>query len=197
MKTPLRPWLATASTALLAVWLATPMTAHAKTHRMKSCAKAEAAFLATGVGDSDGDGLSDCREVKQLGTDPHNTDTDGDGVSDAQEISMHTDPSDADTDGDGMNDPDDPAPRIQQRLLVFVDALTCPATGVPGTLMALGATITLDDTTVFEDGTCADLAAMIAAAPAGTQIFAKVNVVEDSNGFAVATEVEAETPDED
>ncbi len=43
--------------------------------------------------DSDGDGLTDAREV-ELGTDPFNADTDGDGISDADEIAAGTDPLD-------------------------------------------------------------------------------------------------------
>ena len=96
-----------------------------------------------------------------------------------------------------MDDHDDPAPKIQQRLKVFVDALTCPQVGVPGSLSALGMSVTLDDTTAFEDGTCADLAALIAAQPAGTQVFAEVDVVEGSTGIVTATKVESEDAEED
>jgi hypothetical protein len=54
--------------------------------------------------DSDGDGLSDQREL-QLGTDPHNPDTDGDGLSDGDEVlKYHTNPLLKDTDGDGYPD---------------------------------------------------------------------------------------------
>jgi hypothetical protein len=189
--------LATAGFAALALCLMAPSPAAAKTRKMKSCANAEATLMATGQGDRDSDGLSDCREMKQLGTSPTNPDTDGDGVSDAQEISDHTDPLDADTDGDGMNDHDDSAPRIQQRLKVFVDVLICPEVGVPGSLSALGMSVTVDDMTVFEDGPCADLAALVLAPPAGTQVFAEVDVVEGSTGIVTATKVESEDAEED
>ncbi len=57
--------------------------------------------------DSDGDGLPDGYEVRDLGTDPKNADTDGDGLSDGYEVQMlHTDPlemtKNSDYDGDGM-----------------------------------------------------------------------------------------------
>jgi outer membrane protein OmpA-like peptidoglycan-associated protein len=41
--------------------------------------------------DSDGDGLSDAREL-QLGTDPQNPDSDGDGMSDGLEVELGTNP---------------------------------------------------------------------------------------------------------
>lgn len=189
--------MATLGFAILAFATMTPAAASAKTRKMKSCARAEADFLATGQGDRDADGLSDCREVKQLGTSPMSPDTDADQVGDAQELSDHTDPLDADSDDDGVGDHDDAAPRIQQRLKVFVDALTCPLVGVPGTLSALGMSLTLDDTTVFEDGTCADLGAMMAALPVGSQVFVEVDVVEGSTGLVTATKVESEQAEED
>jgi len=197
LRTALKATLATASSAVLALCIMAPGAAHAKTKKMKSCANAEAAFMATGAGDRDSDGLSDCRELKQLGTSPVNPDTDADGVSDAQEVSDHTDPLDADSDGDGMDDHDDPAPRVQQRLKVFVDALTCPQVGVPGTLSALGMSVILDDTTVFEDGSCADLQALMTAQPVGMQVFAEVDVVEGSTGLITATTVESEQGEQD
>ncbi len=60
------------------------------------------------VADTDGDGLSDGREVNQLGTNATNTDTDGDGLSDGVELSTddgyETNPTEPDTDGDGLTD---------------------------------------------------------------------------------------------
>ena len=60
-----------------------------------------------GVGDSDGDGLSDVIEVG-LGTDPLNPDTDGDGLPDGLEVldygsNPHASDSDADTVGDACD----------------------------------------------------------------------------------------------
>lgn len=54
--------------------------------------------------DTDGDGLSDQREL-ELGTDPRNKDTDGDGLSDGDEVLKYgTNPLDRDTDKDGFTD---------------------------------------------------------------------------------------------
>ncbi len=53
--------------------------------------------------DSDGDGLSDAREV-QLGTSLSLTDTDHDGLSDALEDALNLNALQPDSDGDGMND---------------------------------------------------------------------------------------------
>ncbi|MFC4358144.1 5'-nucleotidase C-terminal domain-containing protein [Halobium salinum] len=54
--------------------------------------------------DSDHDGLTDGRE-RALGTDPEDPDTDGDKLSDAKEVQVYdTDPLVADTDGDGVTD---------------------------------------------------------------------------------------------
>jgi hypothetical protein len=70
-----RTTLAALSMLLVGAWLTSPTTAVAKTRKMKSCANAEMVLTNTGVGDTDGDGLSDCRETKQLGTSPTLSDT--------------------------------------------------------------------------------------------------------------------------
>lgn len=54
--------------------------------------------------DSDGDGLSDEREVNEHGTAPGNPDTDGDGLNDGLEVNTDTDPTNPDTDGDELLD---------------------------------------------------------------------------------------------
>ncbi len=54
--------------------------------------------------DSDGDGLTDAREVTELGTDPLSQDTDGDGLTDDCELVNGMDPLDPDTDDDGTLD---------------------------------------------------------------------------------------------
>ena len=58
----------------------------------------------SGVVDSDGDGLSDSKEI-EIGTDPYNADTDGDNLTDGEEVLEYkTDPLNPDTDGDGLSD---------------------------------------------------------------------------------------------
>lgn len=56
--------------------------------------------------DSDGDGLSDEREL-EIGTDPQNADSDSDGITDGDELALGTDPNESDTDGDGTSDGDE------------------------------------------------------------------------------------------
>ncbi|WP_372794426.1 lectin-like protein [Pontiella sp.] len=54
--------------------------------------------------DTDGDGLSDAREINELKTNAHASDSDGDGVSDANEVARGLNPLKVDTDGDGLED---------------------------------------------------------------------------------------------
>ena len=181
--------------ALLALLLSAPTAAGAKS-RGKSCAAAEALLAATGEGDRDGDGLSDCRERRQLGTLMANADSDGDSVSDGAEIAEHSDPLDVDSDDDGSEDGDDSTPGIpEQEIKAFLDALTCPQLGVPGSIGALGTSVILNDTTVFEDTTCDAMAALLAA---GTPpVFVEIDVLEDSTGALTAAEVEVEHDEHD
>jgi hypothetical protein len=61
----------------------------------------------SGVGDSDGDGLTNEREAA-LGTDPLQPDTDGDRLLDREEVETHlTNPLNVDTDDDGLQDGDE------------------------------------------------------------------------------------------
>lgn len=48
----------------------------------------------TGGEDSDGDGLDDCVEHEELGTDPMVPDTDDDGWDDGEEVACDSDPLD-------------------------------------------------------------------------------------------------------
>src|SRR5262245_45139253 len=109
--------------AALLLFFGGPSPAAPKGKKMKSCANA----AATG---RDGDGLSDCRESKQLGTSPDHEDTDDDGLGDGDEVMNHCDPNDSDSDHDGVGDGDDDTPGIpKQKLEAFLDALTCPQVG--------------------------------------------------------------------
>ena len=66
--------------------------------------KEELKNKASGLFDTDGDGLTD-KEEKELGTDINNVDTDDDGLFDREEVKVYkTDPLNADTDGDGYLD---------------------------------------------------------------------------------------------
>ncbi|MFK8001570.1 MAG: OmpA family protein [Polyangiales bacterium] len=54
--------------------------------------------------DSDGDGLSNEREINEHGTDPNRADTDADGLPDGIEVNHETNATNPDTDGDGLVD---------------------------------------------------------------------------------------------
>ncbi|MBY0399681.1 hypothetical protein K2X89_05260 [Myxococcota bacterium] len=176
----------------LGLTLTTAGDASAKTGRKRNCATAEAAFQATGAGDLDGDGLSDCRESRQLRTSPTNPDTDGDDLMDGEEVAERSDPLVADSDDDGLMDGEDDSPRIpEQKVEGFLDALTCPSVGVLGSIKVLGTTAILDDVTEFEHETCAELAGMLMAAmTAGEPMLVEVEIAEDALGVMTAIEVE-------
>lgn len=176
----------------LGITLTTAEEASAKPGKKKSCATAEAMFQATGQGDLDGDGLSDCRESRQLRTSPTNPDTDGDDLMDGEEVAGRSDPLVADSDDDGLDDGEDESPRIpEQKVEGFLDALTCPSVGVLGSISVLGTTAMLDDVTEFEHETCAELAEMLTAAmTAGEPMLVEVEIAEDALGAMTAIEVE-------
>ena len=54
--------------------------------------------------DTDNDGLTDGSEVHNHSSDPLNIDTDGDDLNDSYEVALGTDPQDRDTDDDYLND---------------------------------------------------------------------------------------------
>ena len=57
--------------------------------------------------DSDGDGLTDGEEIMTYDLDALNSDTDGDGLSDGEEVDLGTSPGSDDSDGDGITDYDE------------------------------------------------------------------------------------------
>jgi len=178
----------------LGITLTAASDAEAKPKK-KNCAAAEALFLETGQGDLDGDGLSDCRETRQLRTSPNDPDTDDDELMDGDEVESRSDPRDADSDDDGLMDGDDGTPRMrEQKMEGFLDALTCPAVGVLGSMKVLGTTATIDEVTEFEHATCAELSERMAAgALAGTPVFVEVEIAEDAMGAMSAIEIETKS----
>ncbi len=60
--------------------------------------------------DTDGDGLLDGEEVREVGSNPAAFDTDGDGLNDKKEVELGTDVQNIDTDSDGIVDGQDPNP---------------------------------------------------------------------------------------
>jgi len=172
---------------------AVPTAASAKS-KVKSCAGAETLLRETGRGDRDGDGLSDCRERRQLGTLMTDADSDGDSVSDGDEVAERCDPLDSDSDDDGIEDGEDSTPGIpEQEVKAFLDALTCPQVGVPGSITALGTTATLDDHTAFEDVGCEGVVALLAAG----SVLVEIDIREDSTGALTAAGVEVEHDESD
>jgi Bacterial TSP3 repeat len=155
----------------------------------RSCSRADARLARTGKGDRDGDGLSNCRERRMLGTSPSVADTDHDGMDDGEEVAAGTDPLDPDSDDDGLPDgaDDSPAPPPLQKLEAFVDGLVCPTEGGAGSITALGVTAVLDAATTFEDGTCEELQA---ALEGGSPAFAEIKILEDEAGGLTAVRVE-------
>ena len=176
----------------LGITLGTAGDANAKSKKKKNCAAAEALFQATGQGDLDGDGLSDCRESRQLRTSANNPDSDADRLMDGDEVAGRSDPLVPDSDDDGVMDGDDSTPRIpEQKVEGFLDALTCPTVGVLGSITVLGTTAILDDITEFEHGTCTELSEMLSTAmSAGTSLLVEVEIAEDAVGALTAIEVE-------
>jgi hypothetical protein len=173
---------------VLSAFVWAPGQASAKSNK-DACKNADLKLALTGVGDSDGDGLSDCREIRYLHTLPNDPDTDHDGLDDGTEFKTACNPNDPDTDGDGIDDGDDDSPAIVQKLEALLDALSCPQVGVPGSISALGTTAALDMNTEFEDTSCAELAALLVP---GANVFVKIEILENMLGELSATEVELE-----
>jgi hypothetical protein len=185
--TPTFVWLA----ALLGVFVLQPGSASAKTKSKDPCSKADALLARTGQGDTDADGLSDCRETRTLRTFPNDRDSDDDGMDDGAEIPKACDPLDPDSDDDGIDDGDDSSPAVEQKLEALLDAIVCPVADVPGSISALGISAVLNAQTEFEHASCADLASLLAG---GSSVLVDVEILEDVLGALTATEVELEKP---
>jgi heat shock protein beta len=208
--------------AVALLWLALvagPSPAGAADDTM--CAKADAKLAATGRGDRDYDGLSNCAEKKVLGTSHRDPDSDDDGIDDGDELENGTDPLDADSDDDSINDGDevedgtdpddpdsdddglddandpDPTDELDDEIEGDVEDLTCPGIdpNATGTIRILGIDITLRNDTEYDGAeSCADLESRI-----GENFVAHVEVeVEQVDGVGlVAEEVDLEDADDD
>lgn len=186
----MRKWMLIAVAVALVAWLGMAGSAAAKGKGNKGdvCRKAEQALARTGVGDSDGDGISDCRETRVLSTDPRNPDTDDDGLDDGDDFGKACNPKDEDTDDDGVPDGDDPTPVVTQKLVALLDTLTCPVAAVvdpptpavAGSIGALGTTAILTTDTQFRGKTCEELAAQLALNEGN--LLVKVRILENTLG---------------
>jgi len=205
--------LAQACMAACLLWI--PSHAQATTPDTGQCAAADARLAAKGVGDSDHDGLSDCREHKILGTNPRNFDSDHDGVPDATEVADGTNPLDVDSDDDGLSDgaeavagsdplvqdsdgdglvdgtDTDPNGDLDSEIRGAIGSLTCDA---PANVVVLGITIAVDGQTRFEGPQdCASLQAAIAAnGGAHAQV-----VVQQVGGGLLADKISVDDADND
>jgi hypothetical protein len=182
------------------------------------CARADARLAATGMGDSDFDGLSNCRERRTTGTVARDDDSDDDGIEDGAEVVDGTNPLDDDSDDDGLSDGDeqsagtdphdsdddddgsldgsdsDPADELHDELEGDVSILTCPSAGADGSITVLGIAIVLTADTEFEGAeSCQALADRIAA---NGSAHVEVEVGQGS-GSLTAIEVELEDADND
>jgi hypothetical protein len=202
----MRKWMTIAIVLLIGSVLWLPGSAEARgKSKGDVCKKADQTLARTGVGDSDGDGLSDCRESRILSTDPQNPDTDDDGLDDGDDFGKSCNPTDDDTDDDGTTDGEDPTPVITQKLVALLDTLTCPVDAVvdpptpavPGSIGALGTTIVLTPDTHFWGITCADLATQAALGEGNLLVEVRVleNTLHELNATSVALERGCRRPD--
>lgn len=158
-----------------------------------NCAKADARLAATGKGDKDHDGLSDCAEKKLLGTNPLDNDSDDDGLADGDEVATGTDPLDDDSDDDGTKDgaDSDPAHELRSEITGTVQTLNCAGS----TLTILGIPITLTDTTKYEGTANCDELAVKLGTNGGAHV--EVEVTGDATTALVAQEVSLDDADND
>ena len=158
------------------------------------CRKADARLARTGQGDTDGDGISDCRETRTLRTFANDRDSDDDGLEDGDEMQKSCDPLDPDSDDDDVDDGDDSSPAAEQEVQALLDAIVCPAGDVAGSISALGINVVLNAETDFEDASCAELASLLAG---GSTVVVEIEILEDVLGALTAAEVEPEMRPDD
>jgi hypothetical protein len=177
------------------VWMPSQASAKGKKY---ACLKADLKLAQTpGVGDSDGDGVSDCRESRYLHTFTNDADSDDDGLNDSVDFAKSCNPLDPDSDGDGIEDGNDSSPVVEQEMKAILDALSCPtvddlgAMTAAGSISALGTTAGVDLDTRFKHTTCADLSTRLLA---GGIVVVEIEILEDALGALRATDVELKQP---
>jgi hypothetical protein len=190
-------WIVLVLIGVLGAFVSAPSPAIAKAKK-DPCRKADEKMAQTGEGDTDGDGLSDCRE-KLLRTFMNDSDSDDDDLPDGADFAKSCNPLDHDSDDDGIDDGHDASPAVVQEIKALLDAITCPqivvptptvpGSEVPGSISALGTTAVLDRRTEFEDASCAQLAALLAA---DGSPFVEIKILENALGELRAKEVELE-----
>lgn len=182
------------------------------------CATADALLAATGQGDRDHDGLSNCRERNILGTSPRDYDSDDDSVADGDEVAAGTVPTDADSDDDGLDDGReedlgsdptsadsdgdgegdgedvDPTHELKSAISGSLQSISCPASEGAGGMSVLGISMTLNADTDFDGvDSCDALATAFAAHGAHVS----VEVSGDASTALVAEKVSIRDADND
>ena len=175
---------------VLSAFVVAPDPASAMKARYK-CTRADLKVLLTGQGDSDGDGVSDCREIRYLRTFINDPDSDDDGLDDGEDFAKSCDPLDPDSDDDGIEDGDDRSPVVKQKMQALLDALSCPTVDAPGSIGALGTTAVVDLETEFDDVTCSELSDLLLE---GGTVVVKIEILENALHELRATEIELEFP---
>ena len=152
-----------------------------------SCEEQQELTERKGRYDRDQDGLSNCLEKKELGTDPKNKDSDDDGLDDGDELELGCDPLDPDSDDDGLEDgeevelgsdptnPDsdddgyvdgydlDPTDELDASLSGPVESIQCPVASTDGFLRVLCIEVVLTSATRFKGAdSCEELAWRVA-----------------------------------
>ena len=182
------------------------------------CVRADRRVAATGRGDRDHDGVSNCREKSEFHTDVRDPDTDDDGLSDGEEVKYGTDaldrdsdddgvsdgvevergsdPLDDDSDHDGVSDADDldPLGELRARVAGPVTSVVCPTADSDGVLSTPCLDVVLTADTRFRgSGSCEDLARLVTDNGGG---YVEVELDGDGCGLS-AVEVVSKDADND